>query len=80
MFFLSPESDLQTEKEKLAHLEEVYQRQDLTPADVERLKAEQEGLKQQLENLDKQIANIDTDNWNVTTEQAKLNEKVTHSL
>ncbi|BFZ10221.1 hypothetical protein BsWGS_13260 [Bradybaena similaris] len=69
-------SDLQTEKEKLAHLEEIYQRQDLTPADVERLKAEQEGLKQQLENLDKQIANIDTDNWNITTEQAKLNEKV----
>ncbi|CAG5127359.1 unnamed protein product, partial [Candidula unifasciata] len=69
-------SDLQAEKETLAHLEEVYQKQDLTPADVERLKAEQEALKQQVEQLDKQIANIDTDNWNITIEQAKINEKV----
>ncbi|KAK0047416.1 kinetochore protein NDC80 [Biomphalaria pfeifferi] len=69
-------ANLQSEREKLTKLQEVYEKQSLSPADVERLKAEQDSLKLEVDKLEKAIANIDADIWEKSMKQAKINEEV----
>ena len=47
IFFLK-DSELEGERERLSDMQKVYTNQDLTPADVARLKAEQGRLRQQV--------------------------------
>ncbi|KAH9490924.1 kinetochore-associated Ndc80 complex subunit ndc80 [Bulinus truncatus] len=68
--------NLQTEREELHRLQEVYEKQEFSAADVERLKAEQDSLRLEVDKLEKQIANIDSDNWDISMKQAKVNEEV----
>lgn len=69
-------SDLEKEESRLNGLKIAYESQELKPADVERLKAEQDRLHAQVEQLEKRIAEMDADIWQLNMEQAKHNEKL----
>ncbi|GFO40239.1 kinetochore protein ndc80 homolog [Plakobranchus ocellatus] len=69
-------SDLEKEDARLHAMQLAYENQELKPADVERLKADQDRLHAQMEQLEKHTADISADNWKVNMEQAKQNEKL----
>ncbi|XP_012937749.1 kinetochore protein NDC80 homolog [Aplysia californica] len=73
-------SDLESEKARVAEMQMIYQCQDLTPSDVDRLKAEQARLRLQVEMVQKQVEEIDADNWKVSMDMSNVNEKVENEV
>ena len=57
-------------------MQAIYERQDLTPADVERLRAARQELQRQEEMLEREVEAIDSDIWKEEMSIAKLLEQV----
>ena len=61
---------------KNQHMQAIYEQQDLTPADVERLRAARQELQRQEEGLEREVEAIDSDIWKEEMSIAKLLEQV----
>ena len=57
-------------------MQAIYERQDLTPADVERLRAARQELQRQEEMLEREVEAIDSEIWKEEMSIAKLLEQV----
>ncbi|XP_046327293.1 kinetochore protein NDC80 homolog [Haliotis rufescens] len=70
------EAEYRSVEQKNKHMQAIYETQNLTPADVERLKLNRQELQRQIDALDKEIEQDDLDNWKEEMNMAKSRERM----
>ena len=61
-------------------MQQIYEEQDMTTADVERLKSARQDLQRQEESLEKEVEGIDSQAWKQEQSIARLLEKASISF
>nr|KAG5696781.1 hypothetical protein BaRGS_012804 [Batillaria attramentaria] len=69
-------SELKSIQAKIQHMQAIYEQQEMTPADVERLRAARQELQRQEEGLEREVDAIDADIWKKEMALARLHEQV----
>ena len=80
MFARRAEQELEAVAAKTRHMQATYEQQELTPADVERLRGARLELRRQEEGLEREVEAIDSDIWKEEMALARLHEQVRRSL
>ena len=80
LFFISPEQELASAQAKNYQMQQIYEEQDMTTADVERLKSARQDLQRQEESLEKEVEGIDSQAWKQEQSIARLLEKASISF
>lgn len=74
-----PAGQLQLLLAKNQHMQNIYEQQDLTPADVERLRVARLDSQRQEEGLERELEAVDSDTWKKEMNIARLHEQVQNS-
>ena len=61
---------------KMKQMQQIYDTQELTPADINRINLERQELRRKKDSLEKQSSEYDEDIWNYEKEMAKILERV----
>lgn len=73
---VSLSSELKSIQAKMQHMQAIYEQQEMTPADVERLRAARLELQQQEESFEREVEAIDTEIWRIEMAIARFHEQM----
>ena len=60
----------------MKQMQQIYDTQELTPADINRINLERQELRRKKDSMEKQSSEYDEDIWNYEKEMAKILERV----
>ncbi|PVD27937.1 hypothetical protein C0Q70_10513 [Pomacea canaliculata] len=72
--------ELQSVHQKIQHMQVIYEQQELTPADVERLKAARLDLQRQEEALEREVKDLSSEIWKKEIAYGRLHEQLNSSI